>query len=61
MNCISITRAGHSCVECNRPIESGESVISLGLTWGRSSNGRVCIDCIVNYAQQIIKDGGVRT
>ncbi len=37
----------NKCNECDVPIEKGDRVISLGLTWGGRSIGRVCADCIV--------------
>ncbi len=52
-------RACKTCQDCDEGIESGDYHLNLGLSWGRSSRGNICLDCIVKEVEQIKNNGGV--
>lgn len=52
-------RTWKACTDCDEGIESGDYHLNLGLSWGRSSRGNICVDCIIKSAETIKNNGGV--
>jgi hypothetical protein len=59
MNFLSKNRTYRQCSSCNSEITKGEYYINMGLSWGGSSRGSVCVDCIIMTAETIKNNGGV--
>jgi hypothetical protein len=49
-------RTSFLCKGCNTLVEKGTMSLGLGMSWGRCSNGKCCLECIVKTAEEIKKE-----